>query len=418
MAKRANGDGTITKRTVTRNGKQYTFWEGRLTIGTDPGSGKQQRKSFTGKTQKEVREKMQAAAVSVNEGSYFEPTKLTVKEWFETWLSEYMADKKPLTVTQYRSMSETHIFPALGAVKLKDLKAPQLQQFYNQLAKDGKVAKQKNRVTGKMVIVKTGEPLSAKSIKNIHGIISKALNTAVNQGLIRDNVAQRVTVPKVIKEEVQPLTEEQQKSFIEAIQAHKYRNIYTVILFTGLREGEAIGLTWDCIDFKKGTMKVYRQLQRRTKAEGGYQFASLKNNKTRLIKLSPFVLNLLEKRKIQQRAEKLAASITWRGFQTLEEQKSALVFTNETGEHLNIVTLYKQFKKIAAQIGAPDARIHDLRHTFAVNSLQCGDDYKTVQGALGHATAAFTLDVYGHVSERMMQEHADRQQAYIKSLGL
>ena len=361
---------------------------------------------------------MQAAAVSVNEGSYFEPTKLTVKEWFETWLSEYMADKKPLTVTQYRSMSETHIFPALGAVKLKDLKAPQLQQFYNQLAKDGKVAKQKNRVTGKMVIVKTGEPLSAKSIKNIHGIISKALNTAVNQGLIRDNVAQRVTVPKVIKEEVQPLTEEQQKAFIAAIQAHRFKNIYTVILFTGLREGEAIGLTWDCIDFKKGTMKVYRQLQRRTKAEGGYQFASLKNNKTRLIKLSPFVLNLLEKRKIQQRAEKLAASITWRGFQTLEEQKSALVFTNETGEHLNIVTLYKQFKKIAAQIGAPDARIHDLRHTFAVNSLQCGDDYKTVQGALGHATAAFTLDVYGHVSERMMQEHADRQQAYIKSLGL
>ena len=82
------------------------------------------------------------------------------------------------------------------------------------------------------------------------------------------------------------------------------------------------------------------------------------------------------------------------------------------------MTLYKKFKQIAAQIGAPDARIHDLRHTFAVNSLQCGDDYKTVQGALGHATAAFTLDVYGHVSERMMQEHADRQQAYIKSLGL
>ena len=75
-------------------------------------------------------------------------------------------------------------------------------------------------------------------------------------------------------------------------------------------------------------------------------------------------------------------------------------------------------KQIAAQIGTPEARIHDLRHTFAVNSLQCGDDVKTVQGALGHATAAFTLDVYGHVSERMMEEHANRQQEYIKSLGL
>ncbi len=416
MSKRANGDGTITKRTVTRNGKQYTFWEGRLTIGTDPGSGKQQRKSFTGKTQKEVREKMQAAAVSVNEGSFFEPTKLTVKEWFEVWLSEYMADKKPLTVTQYRSMSETHIFPAIGAVRLSKLTAPQLQKFYNQLAKDGKATKQKNKENGKMEIVKTGEPLSAKSIKNIHGIISKALNTAVNQGMIRDNVAQRVTIPKVIREEVKPLTEEQQKSFISALQAHRFRNIYTVILFTGLREGEAIGLTWDCIDFRKGTMKVYRQLQRRPQSEGGYQFAPLKNNKTRVIKLSTYILKLMERQKIQQRAEKLAAGERWKGFRTIKEQETSLIFTNSIGEHLNIVTLYKQFKQIAAQIGAPEARIHDLRHTFAVISLQNGDDFKTVQDALGHATAAFTLDVYGHVSERMKEESARRQQAYIENL--
>ena len=88
------------------------------------------------------------------------------------------------------------------------------------------------------------------------------------------------------------------------------------------------------------------------------------------------------------------------------------------GEHLNIVTLYNNFKIIAAQIGAPEARIHDLRHTFAVISLQNGDDIKTVQDALGHATAAFTLDVYGHVSERIKEESARRQQAYIEALGI
>ena len=130
-----------------------------------------------------------------------------------------------------------------------------------------------------------------------------------------------------------------------------------------------------------------------TEAEGGYQFAPLKNNKARVIKLSPFILKLLEKQKIQQRADKLAAGELWEGFRTLPEQEQSLVFTNAVGKHLNIVTLYKQFKQIAAQIGTPEARIHDLRHTFAVNSLQCGDDVKTVQGALGHATAAFTLDV-------------------------
>lgn len=418
MAKRGNGDGTIAKRTVTRSGKTYTFWEGRLTVGFDSGTGKQVRKTFTGKTQKEVREKMQSVAVAVNEGQYFEPSKLTVKGWFDIWLAEYSADKKPLTIAQYKSMSETHIFPAIGAVKLSNLTAPELQKFYNQLAIDGKCTKRLNQETGQIEVIKCNEPLSAKSIKNIHGIVSKALNTAVKQGMIRENVAQKVTVPKVIKTEVQPLTEEQQKAFLAEIQNHRFKDIYTLILFTGLRECEAIGLTWDCIDFKKGTLKVYRQLQKRDKAEGGYQFAPLKNDKSRVIKLSPFVLNLFEKQKINQRKDKLAAGDLWQGFQTLPEQETALVFTTKTGNHLSCATLYNNFKRIAAQIGAPDARIHDLRHTYAVNSLQCGDDYKTVQGALGHATAAFTLDVYGHVSERMKEESARRQQAYIEALGI
>ena len=82
------------------------------------------------------------------------------------------------------------------------------------------------------------------------------------------------------------------------------------------------------------------------------------------------------------------------------------------------MTLYNHFKRIAASIGIPEARLHDLRHTFAVISLQNGDDYKTVQDALGHATAAFTIDVYGHVSERMKEESAKRQQAYIESLAI
>ena len=79
-------------------------------------------------------------------------------------------------------------------------------------------------------------------------------------------------------------------------------------------------------------------------------------------------------------------------------------------------TLYEHYKKNAARIGAPDSRVHDLRHTFAVISLQNKDDVKTVQENLGHATASFTLDVYGHVSERMRQESADRMQEYIQSV--
>ena len=401
----AKGAGSLRLVTKEKNGKKYSWYEGTITIGIDPGTGKQKRKTFTGKSQGEVLKAMQAAQNSVNEGSFFEPSKLTVREWFETWLSDYMAAVKPLTVQQYKSMSETHIFPALGAVKLKDLKAPQLQRFYNQLAKDGKAARRKNPKTGKMEIVRTGEPLSAKTIRNIHNIISKSLNVAVQQDMIKENVSQRCTLPKVIREEVQPLTEEQQKDFLAAIQNHTYKNIFILTMFTGLREGEAVGLTWDCIDFKKGTLKVYRQLQRIPGKWSEWRFAPLKNSKTRTIKLSSFVLQMLENQKEAQTVIKI-------------EDTEAFVFTDEAGEHLNSSVVYENFKKVVAQIGIPEARFHDLRHTFATTSLQNGDDFKTVQDALGHSSASITLNLYAHVTERMMEEHANRQQAYIKSLGL
>ena len=81
--RRAKGTGNIRKRTVTRNGKEYTFWEAAVTIGYDPGTGQQIRKTYTGKTQKEVREKMQAAAVAVQDGDFFEPAKMTVAQWLD-----------------------------------------------------------------------------------------------------------------------------------------------------------------------------------------------------------------------------------------------------------------------------------------------------------------------------------------------
>ena len=408
--KRSNGDGTIYKRTVMRKGKPYTYWEGQVTTGIDTGSGKQLRRTFTGKTQKAVAEKMRAASAAVDNGEYFEASKLTLRQWYETWLAEYMVDKKPLTVLQYQNMGENHILPALGAVKLGKLSSPQIQKFYNGLSKDRETVVIKDGKAKKVA----QKALSAKTIRNIHGILSKCLNTAVDQRLIRSNPAERVTIPKVIKAEIAPLTEEQQRAFLKAISGHKYERLFTVILFTGLRESEAIGLTWDCVDFTKGTLKVYRQLQKRKGAD--YEFAPLKNDRTRRITLAPFVVSVLRQQYRDQAEKKLQAGECWQGFQNEEEHKTALVFTTDLGKHFGIATIWREYKKLVDQAGAPSARIHDLRHTFAVNALQNGDDVKTVQENLGHATAAFTLDVYGHVSERMKEESARRQQAFIEAL--
>ena len=98
-------------------------------------------------------------------------------------------------------------------------------------------------------------------------------------------------------------------------------------------------------------------------------------------------------------------------------EDTGFVFCSEIGERLSPNTVYHNYKRLVASIGLPQARLHDLRHSFAVASLRAGDDLKTVQENLGHATSSFTLDVYGHVTEEMKQASADRMEQYIKGVS-
>ena len=162
------------------------------------------------------------------------------------------------------------------------------------------------------------------------------------------------------------------------------------------------------MDFKRGTILIDKQLQREKKKGGTYVFAPLKNDKSRTITPAPWVMQLLKHHRVVQAEQRLKLGPMW--------EDSGLVFTTETGRHLDIHTIQRAFKPIVASIGCPKTRFHDLRHSYAVTSIRSGDDIKTVQGNLGHATAAFTLDVYGHVTDQMKQESANRMDSYIKNV--
>lgn len=418
----AQGNGSIRKVTSTKNGKEYTYWQARYTVGRDLGTGKQIQRSITGKTQKEVAQKLKQATLDIDNGVYIDPCKLTINEWMDTWLAEYMGDKKYLTVKHYKAQVETHIKPHLGAVKLSQLTPHIIQKFYNELLKSGQSVPKRDK-EGK-IIKKDGKtvyesaPMSPKSVRNIHGVLTKALSVAVSNDYLRTNPADRVTLPRVEKPELSPLTDEQVKEFLKITADDDYEIIMKVILFTGLRESEAIGLTWDCVDFKAGTLKICKQLQKRPMEDGGTVFAPLKNDKTRVLKPAPFVMELLDRQYKEQAVQRHQMGRMWQGWQNPLERKTALVFTTPEGNYVSPTALRYHFKKLVAEIGVPTCRVHDLRHTFAVLSLQNGDDIKTVQGNLGHATAAFTLDVYGHVSERMKDESAARMQAYFEAFQL
>ena len=356
---------------------------------------------------------MQAVAVAVNENDYFDPVKITVSQWLDLWLKDYCAGIKYQTAKHYRAQCETHIKPALGATQLSKLTTTQVQAFYNELGKTGHTVVRKDKKTKK--VTETKEPLSAKSIKNIHCILSKSLNTAIEVGYLKHNCAQRAKLPKIPKKEIQPLTDDQVKAFLSELQREEYSDLYKTIIFTGLREAEAIGLTWDCVDLEKGILKINKQLQKRPIKDGGYTFAPLKNDKTRILTVPSFIIDILTKRQQIQSKEQEKAGKFWKSPKT--KDGATLVFTTPTGDPINPKVVYLHYKKVAEKIGAPYSRVHDLRHTFAVLSLQNGDDVKTVQENLGHATAAFTLDVYGHVSERMKSDSAARMQAYITNIS-
>ena len=409
----AQGAGTIRKKAVQRNGQTYTYWEARITTGRDPGTGKQIQRSFSGKTQAEVRKKMQAAAVEIETGTYQEPSKMTLAEWLDIWTSEYLTDVKPRTLDSYKTTIKTHIKPALGAVKLQALKTPQIQQFYNALAKNGvKVAKHDS---GGKIVKKNGAtvyetvPMSPKSIKNAHGVLHKALQQAAEIGYIRANPADACKLPRIERAEIKPLDSDDIARFLQVVSGHPFENVYLVTLFTGMREGEVLGLTWECIDFENSTITIKRQLMRE-RGKGTYTLATPKNGKSRCITAAATVMQILRQERTKQAEARLRAGMLW-------DNPLDLVFTNELGRNLSAQTVYLHFKKLAEKAGVPAARFHDLRHSYAVAALQSGDDIKTVQENLGHFSASFTLDVYGHVTEQMKQASADRMERFIKGVS-
>ena len=373
----AQGNGSVRQRD---NGT----WEARCII-----NGK--RKSFYGERQSDVLKAMRAAQSAADGGVYFEPQRINLSKWLDLWLDEYVkSSAKPLTYSTYKSRVETHIKPTLGRIKLTSLNATQIQAFYNDLL----------RV----------QELSPKTIKNVHGILHKALEQALKLRYIGLNPADACTLPRMEKKEIKPLTESEIAAFLEAIQeGEPLRDLFTVALFTGMREGEICGLSWDAVNFREGTITVKQQLCKEKEKGGQHYIAPTKNDKARTLTATPFVMDILKQVQQTQRADHLAMGLAW-------QNTFNLVFTDKTGKYIVPQTALKRFKAITTKIGRPDARFHDLRHTYAVTALQEGDDVKTVQQNLGHATASFTLDVYGHVSEKMKKESAARMQSYFEKI--
>lgn len=379
---RSKGSGSIRK--IERAGR--TLWEGRISAGYDPGTGKRIIKTVYGQTQREVQKKITEIVRDLDHGEYIEPVKMTVGEWMDEFLEVYCREQlKPYTVRKYEADIRNHIKPAIGAIRLQSLAAIHLQRASNEMLRSGK---------------------SPKTVRNVFGLLHRALQVAVRQGMIPFNPADRIDPVKVVKKDIHPLTETEIPRFLKAIVDDPFCNAYSLQLFAGLRSGELLGLTWNNVDLEKKEILISQQLQRRGTEQVVVPFT--KSNKPRRIRLPEIAVACLKDEQLRQMKNRLRAGVFW--------QPSDLVFTSDVGEPVIQMTYYKHFKRIAASIGRPDLRPHDLRHTAATVAIAAGADIKSVQDLLGHASASFTLNVYAHSSEQMMQDTADRMQNFYENI--
>lgn len=380
--KAANGAGSIRKRADGR-------WEGAYVAGYDSGTGKMIRRSVYGKTQKEVRKRLTEITRDLDTGTYQAPNRITVSQWLSEWLDVFCAHTiKPLTLTSYRSIVKNHIVPRIGAVQLQELRGTHVQKIYNDMISDGS---------------------SPKTVKNVAAVLHKALSIAQKQGLIRQNPCDIADVPKSQKPQIKPLSDAEIPYFLDACAQDSMGTAFILCLLAGLREGECMGLPWDAVDFETGRITVRQQLQKEKTAGGKYYIATTKNSKVRVIAPPGIAFDYLRAERTRQLERQLMAGELW-------SNPWNLVFTDEAGCHYKVATFYNHFKRIAEKIGRPDARPHDLRHTAATVAIANGADIKSVQTMLGHATAAFTMDVYAHASEKMMEDTASRLQGYYSNL--
>ena len=379
MSKRANGEGSITFYS-SRN-----CYRGQLTIGIDE-KGKAKRKSFYGKTKKEVKEKMDnykllnpIGAAAINE--------YTVATWFNYWIWNIKKrDIKPTTFARYESVYRTHIEGSeIANIPLYKLKLNNIQAYYNKL-------------------LDNGTPIA--TIKQINSKLKTCLDSAEKNNYIEKNYCKLVEIPTDTKEQkIEVFSVDQQKQFAETVKGHKLELLFLTALCTGLRIGEISGLKWSDIDFDNHTLTVNRTVERVAlfDKDGKRHYETIEqtpktSNGFRTVPIVSYIFNRLLEHKVQQDAIK-------REIPNFNEYD--LIFCDKKGYYLNPNSIGGAFHRIQNKMNIPKdehIKFHGLRKTFATRLFEKGVPPKTVQTLLGHSDIEITLNIYTQVMENKKVE--------------
>lgn len=352
-------------------------------------------------------------------GIVFDPVKMTFAEYLDHWLEIHKIKLAPKTYASYHCEIENHIKPHLGNIKLLRLTPMQLQNYYVTIQKEGKAnilrrklekenldkrAKKRAEKRLQVMIAEGKGGLSGTTAHYHHRIIHKALKQALKWQMVGQNVADAVDPPKKNDTEIEYMKKHQVHQFIDAIKDTSDYPVILAAIFTGMRQGELLGIRWQDVDLDAGIIHVRQQLQ--YLPDEGYFFKAPKKNSKRNIPM-PLPLNSVL-RQIKKEQEK------YRQIYGEEYKDLDLVFCNPDGSPQDGTALTKRFQSLLKQNDLPKMRFHSLRHTFATMCRGAGMNIEDIQDLLGHADISTTKNMYTHIEIETLKKAMSKFEEYMQ----
>ena len=357
------------KRRTSGEGGLYrdgNLWIGSVDLGRGP-DGRRRRAKVKARTQREARAKLAELRRRVDDGLPIGDQRTTVADYLADWVEHRLpaSVKSPNTVDSLRWAVHRHLVPALGARRLRDLTADDVEDMLRERAAAG---------------------MSGSSLRRIHSTLTRALRAAERRGLVTRNVAALVDTPAGPETRARSLTVEQAGSLLAAARGHRLEAAWVTGLMAGLRPGELLGLAWSDVDLDAARLHVSRSLKRQ---RDGLLIGEPKTAASRrTLDLPAPVVAALRTHKARQAGEHLAAGVAW--------VDTGLVFTTTIGTPIDPSNLRREFGKVTAAAGLGHWHPHELRHSAASILSAAGVPIEVVADVLGHRGARTTMAVYRH----------------------
>lgn len=348
---------------------------------TDTADGRKQHSKGGFRTKGEAQNFLTDTMAAIRGGTFSEPTKVKLGPFLlEEWLPARKLALRPSTWASYDTAIRRHVIPHIGGVQVQQLTPGRLDRFYADLIESG---------------------LAPKTVRNVHVMLHKALHDAVRKNLANRNVAEAADPPKLMRSGRSDMTTwspEQLRTFFDGLDSHRLAAAYLLAATTGMRRGEVLGLRWQDVDLTARHLHV-----RQTVLSVNYEitFGQPKTKRgERRIALDTATVQILREHRVRQDRERAAVGTGYRN--------QDLVFAREDGDPTHPDYFSQTFDRTVKRLGLPKIRLHDLRHTHATLGLQAGIPIKVMSDRLGHATTAFTMDVYTHAIPAVEHEAAEQ----------